>query len=72
MSNKYGKVKTLDPPKVRMGSPVSKPKDTSIKANTEKEIIDVKAKDVKVESNINPVKIPKPLGPKQVWVPKSS
>lgn len=35
MSNKHEKMKIIDPPIVRKESPVSKPKDTYVKANIE-------------------------------------
>lgn len=55
MSNKYEKMKTVDSPKVRKESYVSKPLDTLVKTITEKETVDVKVKHVKIESDINPL-----------------
>ena len=72
MSNKHEKTKTVVPPNVRKDTPISNSKDNSVKTNTEKETVNVKAKHVKVESLVDPVTTPKPSGPKHVWVPKSS
>ena len=68
---KHDREKTISPPKVRMGTPVSKPKVTPDKAKTkDTRKVNVHAEHVKVEHVVKPVKVSKPLGPKQVWVPK--
>ena len=72
MSNEHVKAKTVVPPKPRKVTPVSKSDDSLVKTDTEKETVDMKVKHVKVNSNVDPVTTPKPLGPKHVWVPKSS
>ena len=59
------------PPKVRKDTHVSKPKVTPDKANTkDMKKFNVPDEYIKVVHVITPVKISKPLGPKQVWVPK--
>ena len=70
-SNKHVRAKTVSPPKVRKDSHVSKPKVTPDKAKS-KDMRKVNVPDeyAKVAPVITPVKISKPLGPKQVWVPK--
>ena len=72
MNTEHIKAKTVVSPKVRKETPISKPKDIPVKANTEKVPVKVKDKHVKIETNVTPVKTPKPSGPKQVWVPKSA
>ena len=70
-SNKNIRAKTVSPPKVRKDTPVSKPKVTLDKAKTkDKRKVNVPDEYVKVAPVVTPVNIPKPLGPKQVWVPK--
>ena len=70
--NKPTKVKTKNSPKARKELPVSKPVDKSVKASTEKVPVKVKVKHVESSTNVTPVKVPKPSGPNQVWVPKSA
>ena len=67
--NKHDRVKTVSPPNVRMGTPVSKPKFTPDKAKKkDKSKVNEPAEHVEVVHVIKSVKIAKPLGPKQVWV----
>ena len=70
-SNKHVRAKTVSPPKVRKDTHISKPKVTPDKVKT-KDMRKVNDPDeyVKVALVVTHVKISKPLGPKQVWVPK--
>ena len=70
-NNKHVRTNTVSPPKLRKDNPVFKPKVTPDKAKT-KDMRKVNVPDeyVKVAHVVTPVKISKPLGPKQVWVPK--
>ena len=71
VSNKHDRAKTVSPPKVRKDTPVSKPKVTPDKAKTkDKSKVNEPIEHVKVVYVAKSVKISKPLGPKQVWVPK--
>ncbi|KAL8115175.1 hypothetical protein AgCh_021851 [Apium graveolens] len=63
MSNEYTQAKTVVPPKIGKVTPVSKFDDNSVKNNIENKTVKVKAKLVKVTSNIYPVTTPKPSGP---------
>ena len=70
-SNKHVRAKTVSPPKVRKDTPVSKPRVTPDKAkikDTRK--VNAPNEHVKVVPIVSSVKSSKPLGPKQVWVPK--
>ena len=70
-SNKHTRSKTICPSKVRKESPVSKPKVTPDKAkikDTRK--VNGTTEHAKVAPVVSSVKTSKPLGPKQVWVPK--
>ena len=70
-SNKHTRAKTVSPPKVRKDTPVSKPRVTPDKAkikDTRK--VNATTEHVKVVPVVSSVKTSKPLGPKQVWVPK--
>ena len=70
-SNKHDKTKTVSPHKVRMDTPVSKPKVIPEKAKSkDKSKVNVPTEHVEVVPVIKSVKISKPLGPKQVWVLK--
>ena len=70
-SNKHVRAKTVSPPKVRKDTHVSKPKVTPDKAKSkDMRKVNVPNEYVKVAHVVTPVKISKPLGPKQVWVPK--
>ena len=65
------RAKTVSPPKVRKDTRVSKPKVTPDKAKTKyKSKVDEPIEHVEVVHVAKSVKISKPLGPKQVWVPK--
>ena len=70
-SNKHVSTKIVSPPNIRKDTHVSKPKVTLDKAKT-KDLRKVNVPDayVKVAPVVTHVKISKPLGPKQVWVPK--
>ena len=72
-NNKHVRANTVSPPKVRKDTPVFKPKVTLNKA-TAKDMrkVNALAEHVKVVPVATPVKISKPLGPKQVWVPKKN
>ena len=70
-SNKHIRAKTVSPPKVRKETPVSKPRVIPDKAkikDTRK--VNASTEHVKVVPVVSSVKSSKPLGPKQVWVPK--
>ena len=70
-NNKHVRAKTVSPPKVRKDTLVSKPKFTPDKAkikDTRK--VNAPVEHVKVVPIVSSVKTSKPLGPKQVWVPK--
>ena len=70
-SNKHVRAKTVSPPKVKKDTHVSKPKVTPEKAKTkDTRKVNAPTEHVKVVPIVTPVKISKPLGPKQVWVPK--
>ena len=70
-SNKRVRVKNVSPPKVRKDTLVSKPKVTPDKAKTkDMRKVNFPNEYVKVAHVVTPVKISKPLGPKQFWVPK--
>ena len=70
-SNKHVREKTVSPSKVRKDTPISKPKVTPDKAKTkDKRKVNAPAEHVKVIHVVSSVKTSKPLGPKQVWVPK--
>ena len=70
-SNKHVRAKTASPPKVRKDTLVSEPKVTPDKAKSkDTRKVNVPDEYVKVAHVITPVKISKPLMPKQVWVPK--
>ena len=69
--NKHDRAKTVSPPKVRKDTHVSKPKVTPDKAKTkDKSKVNEPIEHVEVVHVAKSVKISKPLGPKQVWVPK--
>ena len=69
--NKHVRAKTISPLKVRKDTHVSKPKVTPEKAKTkEMRKVNVLNEYVKLAHVVTPVKISKPLGPKQVSVPK--
>ena len=67
---KPGKAKTASPPKVRMETQSSKPKDIHVKAK--KSSVKVVSKNVKKEPIVTPVGTSNPLGPKEVWVPENA
>ena len=70
MKKKHDRANTASPLKARKGTPVSKAKDKSAKAEvTEKESVNEKAKNVKL---VTPIKSSKQQGPKQVWVPNKT
>ena len=70
-SNKHVRAKTISPPKVRKDTLVSKPKVTPEKAKIkDTRNVNAPAEHVKVVPIVLSVKTSKPLGPKQVWVPK--
>ena len=70
-SNKHVRAKTGSPPKVRKDTLVSKPKVTPDKAKTkDTRKVNAPTEHVKVVLVVSSVKTSKPLGPKQVWVPK--
>ena len=70
-SNKHIRAKTVSPPKVRKDTPVSKPKVTLDKAKTkDTRKVNAPTEHSKVIHVVSSVKTSKPLGPKQVWVPK--
>ena len=70
-SNKHVRAKTVSPPKVRKDTLVFNPKVTPEKAKTkDMRKFNVPNEYVKVAPVVTHVKISKPLGPKQVWVPK--
>ena len=72
-SNNHVRAKTASPPKVRKDTLVSKPKVTPDKAmikDTRK--VNAPAEHVKIVPIISSIKTFKPLGPKQVWVPKKN
>ena len=70
-SNKHVRAKTVSPPKVRKDTLVSNPYVTPDKAKTkDMRKFNAPAEHVKVDPVVTPVKTSKPLGPKQVWVPK--
>ena len=71
VSIKHDRAKTDNPSKVRMGTPISKPKVTPDKAKTkDMRKVNVPIEHVKVEHVVKHVKFSKCLGPKQVWAPK--
>ena len=71
--NKHDREKTVSPPKVRKDTHVPKPKVTRDKAKTkDMSKVNKPTEHVKVVSVAKSVKISKPLGPKQVWVPKKN
>ena len=66
-SNKYVRAKTVSPPKVRKDILGSKPKVTYDKAKSkDKRKVNAPDEYVKVVPVVTPVKISKPLGPKQI------
>ena len=70
-SNKHVRANTVSPPKVREDTPVSNPRVTPNKAKIkETRKVNASAEHVKVVYVVSSVKSSKPLGPKQVWVPK--
>ena len=70
-SNKHVRAKTVSPPKVRKDTPVSKSKVTPDKAKTkDTRKVNAPTEHVKIVLVVSSVKTSKPLGPKQVWVPK--
>ena len=64
--------KTASPPRARKETPISKPKGTPAKAKIETSSVPVEPISVKKEPVDTPVKVSKPPGPKQVWVPKKT
>ena len=70
-NNKHVRAKTVSPTKVRKDTLVFQPKVTPNKAKT-KDMRKVNVPDeyVKVAPVVTPIKISKPLGPKQIWVAK--
>ena len=70
-SNKHTRANTVSPPKVRKDTSVSKPKVTPDKDKIkDMRKFNANTEHVKVVSVVSSVKTSKPLGPKQVWVPK--
>ena len=71
VNNKHDRSKIVSPPKARMDTLVSKPKVTPDKVKTkDKSKVNEPIEHIKVASVVKSIKIFKPLGPKQVWVPK--
>ena len=70
-SNKHVRANIVSPPKVRKDTHITKPKVTHDKAKTkDTRKVNAPVEHVKVVPVVSSVKTSKPLGPKQVWVPK--